>query len=61
MDRVVIQVPQWASPIPMSRRGSLGPRAMSRGWGHDTIYILGPGIPLLNRQMVVEYMFLELF
>ena len=39
----------------------LGPRAMSEGWGHDTDYFIGPGIHFLNWQVVVEYMFLELF
>ena len=49
-----MQVPQWADPIPMGRRGGLGPRAMSRGWGHGTDYFLVPGIPVLNWQVVVE-------
>ena len=40
MDRVLIQVLQWADPIPMSRKGSLGSTAMSQGWGHDTDYFL---------------------
>ena len=61
MDRVLIQVPQWAGPIPMGRKGRLRPRAMSEGWYHDTHYFLGPGIPLLNCQVEVEYLFLELF
>ena len=26
-----MQVPQWAGPIPMGRKGRLGPRAMSEG------------------------------
>ena len=34
---------------------------MSGGWGHDAEYFLGSGIPFLNRQVVVEHMFLELF
>ena len=42
MDRVLIQVPQWAGPIPMSRRGSLGARAMSEWWDYDTDYFIGP-------------------
>ena len=45
----------------MGRRGRLGPRALSEGWGYDTDYFQGPGIPLLNWKVVVEYMFLELF
>ena len=35
-----MQMPQWAGPIPMGRRGGPGPRAMSGGWGHDTNYFL---------------------
>ena len=46
-----MQVPQWAGPIPMGR---LGPRAMSRRWGQCPDYPLGPGIPVLNWQVVVE-------
>ena len=34
---------------------------MSGGWGDETDYFLGPEIPFLNSQGVVEYMFLELF
>ena len=49
-----MQVPQWAGPIPMGWRGGLGPRAVSGGWAHDTDYFLGPGIPVLNWQVVVE-------
>ena len=36
----------------MGRRGGPGPRAVSRGWGHGTDYFLGPGIPVLNWQVV---------
>ena len=56
-----MQVPKWAGPIPLDRSGRLGPRTMSEEWGHDTDYFLGTGIPFLNGQVVVEYMFLELF
>ena len=28
-----MQVPQWAGPIPMGRRGGSGLSAMSGGWG----------------------------
>ena len=49
-----MQVPQWAGPIPMGRRGGAGPSAMSGGWGHGTDYFLGPRIPVLNWQVVVE-------
>ena len=35
-----MQVPQWAGPIPMGRRG--GP--IPRGWGHGTDYFLGTGL-----------------
>ena len=52
--RVLMQVPQWADPIPMGRRGGPGPRAMSGRWSHGTDYFLGPGIPVLNWQVVVE-------
>ena len=38
----------------MGRRGGPGPRAMARGWGHSTDYLLGTGIPVLNWQVVVE-------
>ena len=31
---VSMQVPQWAVPIPMGRRGGPGLSAMSEGWGH---------------------------
>ena len=31
--RVLMQVPQWAGPIPMGRRGGPGLSAMSGGWG----------------------------
>ena len=57
-----MQVPQWAGPVPMGRRGGPGPRAMSGGWSHGTDYFLGPGIPVLNWQVIVEllYIFLEL-
>ena len=47
-----MQVPWWVGPIPMGRRGGPGPRAVSRGWGHGTDYFLGPGIPVLNWQVV---------
>ena len=36
-----MQVPQWAGPIPIGRRGRLGTRAMSEVSGHDTDYFLG--------------------
>ena len=36
-----MQVPQWAGPISMRRKGRLGPIAMSEGWCHDTDYFLG--------------------
>ena len=49
-----MQVPQWAGPIPMGRMGGPGPSAMSGGWGHGTDYFLGPRIPVLNWQVVVE-------
>ena len=49
-----MQVPQWAGPIPMGRRGGLGPRAMSGGWGQCPDYFLEPGIPVLNWPVVVE-------
>ena len=49
-----MQVPQWAGPIPMGQRGGPGPRAMFEGWGRSTDYFLGPGIPVLNWQVVVE-------
>ena len=49
-----MQVPQWAGPIPMGWRGWPGPRAVSEGWSHGTDYFLGPGIPVLNWQVVVE-------
>ena len=49
-----MQVPQWAGPISMGWRGGPGPRAMSRGWSHGTDYFLGPRIPVLNWQVVVE-------
>ena len=52
--RVSMQVPQWTGPIPMGRRGGSGLSAMSEGWGHCPDYFLGPGIPVLNWQMVVE-------
>ena len=35
-----MQVPQWAGPIPMDRRGRLGPRAMFEWWGYDTDYFI---------------------
>ena len=38
----------------MGRKGGLGARAMSGGWGHGTDYFLGPGIPVLNWEVVVE-------
>ena len=38
----------------MGRRGGPGLRAMSGGCGHCTDYFLGPGIPVLNWQVVVE-------
>ena len=41
MGRVLMHVPQWVGRIPMSRRGSLGRRAMSEGLGYDTDYFLG--------------------
>ena len=56
-----MQVPKWAGPITLDRSGRLGPRTMSVGSGHDADYFLGTGIPFLNRQVVVVYMFLELF
>ena len=37
---------------------------MSGGWGHGTDYFLGPGIPVLNWQVVVElnvYLFRTIF
>ena len=37
-----MQVPQWAGPITMGRKGRLGPRAMSEGWSYDTDYFIGP-------------------
>ena len=49
-----MQVPQWAGPIPIGRRGGPVPRAMSGGWGHGTDYFLGTGISVLNWQLVVE-------
>ena len=49
-----MQVPQCAGPIPMGRRGGPGPSAMSGGWGQYPNYFLGPGIPVLNWQVVVE-------
>ena len=49
-----MQVPQWAGPIFMGRRGGPGPRAMSRGWGHGTDYFLGPRIPVLNWKVIVD-------
>ena len=38
----------------MGRRGGVGPRAMSGGWGQGPDYFLGHGIPVLNWQVVVE-------
>ena len=38
MDRVLIHVPQWAGPIPMS----LGSTAMSELWGYDSDCFLDP-------------------
>ena len=43
-----------AGLIPMGRRGGLRPRAMSRGWGQCPDYPIGPRIPVLNWQVVVE-------
>ena len=54
-----MQVPQWAGPIPKGQRGRLGPRAMSRGWGHGTDYFLGPGIPVLNWEVVELYVYIR--
>ena len=56
-----MQVPQWAGPIPIGRTVDLGPRAIPEGWVHDTDTSNGPGFPFFNWQVVVEYMFLELF
>ena len=53
-----MQVPQWAGPIPMGRRGGPGPSAMPRGWGQCPDYFLGPGIPvlifLINNNLVID-------
>ena len=49
-----MQVQQRAGPIPMGQKGGLGPRAMLGGGAKGTDYFLGPGIPVLNWQMVVE-------
>ena len=49
-----MHVLKWAGPISMGWRGGPGSRAMSRGWGHGTDYFLGPGIPVLNWEVVVE-------
>ena len=49
-----MQVPQWAGPIPIGRRGGPGPRTMSGGWGHSADYFLMSGIPVLNWQVVVQ-------
>ena len=49
-----MQVPQWAGPFPMGRRGGPGLRAMSGGWGQGPDYFMGAGIPVLNWEVVVE-------
>ena len=49
-----MQVPQWAGPIPMGRRGGPGLSAMSGGWDQCPDYFLGLGIPVLNWQVVEE-------
>ena len=49
-----MQVPQWAGPISMDRRGGPGLSAMSEWCGHCPDYFLGPGIPILNWEVVVE-------
>ena len=38
----------------MGRSGGPGPRAVSGGWGHGSDYFLGPRVPVLNWQVVVE-------
>ena len=38
----------------MGRKGGPGPRAMPGGWDQCPDYFLGPGIPVLNWQVVVE-------
>ena len=38
----------------MGRRGGPGPSAMSGGCGQYPDYFLGPGIPVLNLEVVVE-------
>ena len=53
-----MQVPQLAGPIPIGRRVEVGPRATSLWWVRDTD---SSGIPFLNCQVVVGYMFLEQF
>ena len=45
---------QVLRPIPMGRRGGPGPRAISGGWDQCPDYCLGPGIPVLNWQVVVD-------
>ena len=42
MNRVLMQVPQWAGSIPMDRNAGLGSRGMSEGWGYNTDYFIGP-------------------
>ena len=42
-----MQVPQWADPIPMGRRGGPGPRAVSGGGG-ATVLITSWGSEFLS-------------
>ena len=42
-----MQVPQWAGPIPMDRRGGPGPRATSG----EAKAVISSGIPVLNWQV----------
>ena len=44
--KVLMQVPQWAGPILMGRRGGPGPRAISGGWDQCPDYFLGPCLEL---------------
>ena len=38
----------------MGQKGGPGARAVFKGWGQGPDYFLGPGIPVLNWQVVVE-------
>ena len=42
----------------MGQKGGPGARAVFKGWGQGPDYFLGPGIPVLNWQVVVELMYI---